>query len=114
MPGNNNNYKIYLYLKKYIFILFIFKINIEICESETYGVVLRYCPLEAPDEKWQPEEEAVLTEKLEAFSLCLEQQLDILMATVSHKETFLKLVEQNNTLRLVEMPGWAGGIIFFP
>lgn len=75
--------------------------------------MLRYCPLEAPDEKWQPDDEAVLTEKLESFSLCLEQQLDILMATVAHKETFLKLVDQNNTLRLVEMPSWAGGFSIY-
>lgn len=57
-----------------------------------------------------------MIEKLEAFSLCLEQQLDILMATVSHKETFNKLVEANPALRLVEVPGWAGlgGVRFVP
>lgn len=89
---------------------------IEICESETYGVVLRYCGLEAPADVWAQEERAAMSERLEGLSLCLEQQLDILMATVQHKDTFQRLLEASPTLRLVDMPGWAGlgGVRYVP
>ncbi|GLH04158.1 Uncharacterized protein GBIM_09930 [Gryllus bimaculatus] len=86
------------------------QIPIEICELETNGVVLRYCPLEMGTDR-QPS-----LDDIEAFVQCVEQQLDILTATVQHKETFQQLVTSNPRLRLVEMPGWAGlgGVRYVP
>ncbi|KAG8238585.1 hypothetical protein J437_LFUL017933, partial [Ladona fulva] len=65
-------------------------VPIEICELETSGVVLRYCPLELGSE--------------------------ILTATVTHKETFSKLVNASPRLQAVEMPQWAGlgGVRYIP
>ena len=39
-----------------------------------------------------------------------------MLATVHHKETFVKLVSENDSLHLVEMPGWAGlgGVRYAP
>lgn len=84
------------------------QVPVELCELEQSGVVLRYCPLEAliiPS-----------SADLDSFIVCLEQQLEILQATVSHKETFQQLVNASPQLRLVEMPGWAGlgGVRYLP
>lgn len=48
--------------------------------------------------------------------LCLDQQIEILNATVEHKETFIRLVTENESLQLVDMPGWAGlgGVRYTP
>lgn len=69
---------------------------------ECAGVVLRYCPLEATP-GGPPE-----GRDLEEFAVCVEQQLEILEATIKHKETFVRLVEQSPVLKLVDLPGWAG------
>lgn len=75
---------------------------ISLCEDETVGVVLRYCPFEnALDRQPTPEE-------IQTFIQCLEQQLIILRATLHHKETFVKLVEESPVLQLVDLPDWAG------
>lgn len=39
-----------------------------------------------------------------------------MLATVHHKDTFVKLVSENDSLHLVEMPGWAGlgGVRYAP
>nr|CAD7264811.1 unnamed protein product [Timema shepardi] len=85
-------------------------VPVVICELESNGVVLRYCPLEMAGEKHPSPAEVDL------FTSCLEQQLDILSATVAHKETFQRLVSASPRLRLVEMPGWAGlgGVRYVP
>lgn len=85
-------------------------VPIEMCDLETSGVVIRYCPLEAGTDK-QP-----TVEEIDAFIICLEQQLDILVATVEHKATFQRLVLASDRLKLVEMPGWAGlgGVRYVP
>ncbi|XP_067005760.2 pyridoxal-dependent decarboxylase domain-containing protein 1 isoform X2 [Anabrus simplex] len=86
------------------------QVPIEICELESNGVVLRYCPLEMGSERHPSLQE------IEMFVSCLEQQLDILTATVEHKETFQRLVAASPRLRLVDMPGWAGlgGVRYVP
>ncbi|XP_014245569.1 putative pyridoxal-dependent decarboxylase domain-containing protein 2 [Cimex lectularius] len=76
-------------------------INITLCEIENHEVVLRYCPLE-------PQPGVHETPDFDAFILCLEQQIDILCATVKHKAEFQRLVESSQTLKLVEIEGWAG------
>ncbi|KZC08255.1 Pyridoxal-dependent decarboxylase domain-containing protein 1 [Dufourea novaeangliae] len=84
-------------------------VQIELCEIEHHGVAIRICPLENP-------EEPPSTEDIDNVVACLEQQIEILLATVEHKETFVKLVSENDSLHLVEMPGWAGlgGVRYAP
>uniref|UniRef100_A0A6M2DG56 Pyridoxal-dependent decarboxylase domain-containing protein 1 n=1 Tax=Xenopsylla cheopis TaxID=163159 RepID=A0A6M2DG56_XENCH len=86
------------------------QVPLEICDLECAGVVLRYCPLEATP-GGPPE-----GRDLEEFAVCVEQQLEILEATIKHKETFVRLVEQSPVLKLVDLPGWAGlgGVRYAP
>ncbi|XP_066592207.1 putative pyridoxal-dependent decarboxylase domain-containing protein 2 isoform X2 [Prorops nasuta] len=84
-------------------------IQIELCEIEQHGVAIRICPLESP-------EQPPVTEDIDNMVACLEQQIEILLATVEHKDTFVRLVSENDCLHLVEMPGWAGlgGVRYAP
>ncbi|XP_076249009.1 pyridoxal-dependent decarboxylase domain-containing protein 1 isoform X2 [Calliopsis andreniformis] len=84
-------------------------VEIELCEIEHHGVAIRICPLENP-------EPPPTTEDIDNVVACLEQQIEILLATVEHKETFVKLVSENDSLHLVELPGWAGlgGVRYAP
>ncbi|XP_074093920.1 pyridoxal-dependent decarboxylase domain-containing protein 1 isoform X2 [Cotesia typhae] len=76
-------------------------VPIELCELEQYGIAIRICCLESPDPPPSSED-------IDNVEACLEQQIEILNATVEHKENFLRLVKQNNSLRFVDLPGWAG------
>ncbi|XP_053971794.1 pyridoxal-dependent decarboxylase domain-containing protein 1 [Hylaeus anthracinus] len=84
-------------------------VQIELCEIEHHGVAIRICPLENS-------ESPPTTEDIDNVVACLEQQIEILLATVERKETFVKLVSENDSLHLVEMPGWAGlgGVRYAP
>ncbi|KAF4521189.1 hypothetical protein B566_EDAN010651 [Ephemera danica] len=93
------------------------QVPLEICDLESSGVILRFCPLELAVERLPSPEE------LEQFIACIEQQLvrtvckpEILTATVQHKETFVRLAEASPRLRLVNMPQWAGlgGVRYLP
>lgn len=86
------------------------QVNIDICDLENVGVVLRYCPFE----NTTPNQPSL--EDIQTFIQCLEQQLVILRATVQQKETFTKLVEVSPVLKLVELPEWAGlgGVRYAP
>ena len=64
--------------------------------------MLRYCPFEGTNPQLP------MAEDIQAFVQCLEQQLIILRATVQHKETFVKLVNESPVLKLVDLPQWAG------
>ncbi|XP_014296945.1 pyridoxal-dependent decarboxylase domain-containing protein 1 [Microplitis demolitor] len=76
-------------------------VPVELCEVEQYGIAIRICCLESPDPPPSFED-------IENVEACLEQQIEILNATVEHKENFLRLVKQNSSLRFVDLPGWAG------
>ncbi|XP_011503560.1 PREDICTED: pyridoxal-dependent decarboxylase domain-containing protein 1 isoform X2 [Ceratosolen solmsi marchali] len=84
-------------------------VGIELCEIEQYGIAIRICPLESV-------ENPPNSDDIDNVVACLEQQIDILLATVHHKETFTQLVMENDSLHLVEMPGWAGlgGVRYAP
>lgn len=84
-------------------------VKIELCEIEHHGVAIRICPLENPEQPPTPED-------IDNVVACLEQQIEILLATVEHKKTFEKLVSENDSLHLVKMPGWAGlgGVRYVP
>ncbi|XP_015521947.1 pyridoxal-dependent decarboxylase domain-containing protein 1 [Neodiprion pinetum] len=84
-------------------------VQIELCEIEQHGVAIRICPIEYPDKP-------PTSEDIDNVVACLEQQIEILLATVEHKETFVKLVSENDSLHLVDMAGWAGlgGVRYAP
>ncbi|XP_028173016.1 pyridoxal-dependent decarboxylase domain-containing protein 1 [Ostrinia furnacalis] len=82
-------------------------LSIEVCETESHGIVLRYCPLEG----------SLLEEdKVEAWAGELEAQLHVLHATVSLRDPFHQRVNEHPYLKLVHVPGWAGlgGVRFVP
>ncbi|KAJ2939780.1 hypothetical protein O0L34_g17970 [Tuta absoluta] len=82
-------------------------ISIEVCETESHGVVLRYCPLEG----------SLLEEdQVPVFASILESQLHVLEATVELREPFQARVKDHGSLRLVHVPGWAGlgGVRYVP
>lgn len=86
-------------------------INFEIREHAIHGTCIRFCPLELGLADTVPS-----IEQLELLEDCLENQIDILRATVKHKATLNRLVEQSNVLRLVPLYDWAGlgGVCFVP
>ncbi|KAI8436315.1 hypothetical protein MSG28_004354 [Choristoneura fumiferana] len=82
-------------------------LSIEVCETESHGVVLRYCPLEG----------SLLPEaRVEAFAALVDAQCHVLRATVALREPFHEHVERHPSLRLVHVPGWAGlgGVRYVP
>lgn len=85
--------------------------DFEISEHPLHGSCIRFCPLELGLGDQPPS-----AENLENFAQCLESHVDILRATIKHKATFNKLVEQSDVLRLVHLPDWAGmgGVRFVP
>lgn len=84
---------------------------IDMCELDSHGIVLRYCPLElSPD--YLPSREDI-----EQFTVCLEQQIEVLTATVQLKEVFQQSVSRSANLQLVQdMADWAGlgGVRYLP
>ena len=59
---------------------------------------------------------SITEDDLEAFIIALENQTAILNATVCQREKFIKLIETEKALDLVEIPHWAGlgGVCFIP
>ena len=88
----------------------LFQFDFEIIEHVQHGTCIRYCPLELGLGEQPPSTE------MEAFALSLDTHVDILRATIKHKATFMRLVEQSDVLRLVNLPEWAGmgGVRFVP
>lgn len=72
-------------------------ISLEIREHTIHGTCIRFCPLELGLADTVPS-----IEQLEVLEECLESQIDILRATVKHKATLNRLVEQSSVLRLVK------------
>lgn len=86
-------------------------ISLEIREHPIHGTCIRFCPFEAGLADTVPS-----LEQLENLEDCLDAQIDILRATVKHKATLNRLVEQSTVLRLVPLYDWAGlgGVRFVP
>lgn len=86
-------------------------VSLEIREHPLHGTCIRFCPLELGLADTVPS-----IEQLEMLEDCLENQIDILRATVKHKATLNRLVEQSTVLRLVPLYDWAGlgGVRFVP
>ncbi|CAK1596555.1 unnamed protein product [Parnassius mnemosyne] len=92
-------------------------INIEVCETESYGVVLRYCPLEGALEGAAEGGEGLAEEgRVEAWGVALQAQLHVLRATAALRDPFQLRLQHHPCLRLVHVPGWAGlgGVRYVP
>lgn len=83
----------------------------DIVDHKIHGTCIRYCPFELNIGDAIPN-----LENLENFEISLELQIDILRATIKHKETFNKLVEESPVLRAIELSEWAGlgGVHYVP
>lgn len=86
-------------------------VSLEIREHPIHGTCIRFCPLELGLADTVPS-----IEQLEMLEDCLDNQIDILRATVKHKASLNRLVEQSSVLRLVPLYDWAGlgGVRFVP
>lgn len=84
-------------------------IPIELVDVDQQGIAIRICCLENMSSPPSSDD-------IDNLVSCLEQQIEILNATVEHKDTFVRLVSQNESLQLVEMSGWAGlgGVRYAP
>ncbi|XP_072931649.1 pyridoxal-dependent decarboxylase domain-containing protein 1 [Epargyreus clarus] len=82
-------------------------ISIEVCETESHGIILLYSPLEGT---------LLEEERVELLSSIVEAQLHVLHATVALKEPFQQRVARHPCLKLVHVPGWAGlgGVRYIP
>ncbi|XP_047994845.1 pyridoxal-dependent decarboxylase domain-containing protein 1 isoform X2 [Leguminivora glycinivorella] len=80
-------------------------ISIEVCETESHGVVLRYCPLEGS-----------VTSDLDGLPAILDAQVHVLRATAALREPFLQHVAAIPCLEAAAVPGWAGlgGVRYVP
>ncbi|XP_046643927.1 pyridoxal-dependent decarboxylase domain-containing protein 1-like [Daphnia pulicaria] len=85
------------------------EIHMDIIDVDESGYALRFSPYDC---KSFPS-----IETLAKFLESLDQQLEILNATVEHKKTLNKIIEvSGGELQLVELPGWAGlgGVRYLP
>ncbi|XP_063703903.1 pyridoxal-dependent decarboxylase domain-containing protein 1 [Culicoides brevitarsis] len=87
------------------------QIELEIIDHGKHGTCIRFCPLELGIGELPPPEEY-----LESFATSIDAQVEILRATVKHKQTFNRLVRENPVLQLVELSDWAGlgGVRYVP
>lgn len=83
-------------------------IHIDVIDADPKGYALRFSPYDC---KTFPN-----MEQLMQFIECFTQQMEILNATVEHKNTLVQVVESSEELQLVELPGWAGlgGVRYLP
>lgn len=85
------------------------EIHMDIIDIDDSGYALRFSPYDC---KSFP-----TVDNLQKFLENLDQQLEILNATVDHKKTLNKIIEvSGGELQLVELPGWAGlgGVRYLP
>ncbi|XP_050433013.1 pyridoxal-dependent decarboxylase domain-containing protein 1 [Adelges cooleyi] len=74
---------------------------LELCEIETLGVVVSFSPFTILN--------SLITEDdWETFSICLDQHVEILQATVEHKNKLMNLISELPSLEYVEVDDWAG------
>ncbi|XP_023239036.1 putative pyridoxal-dependent decarboxylase domain-containing protein 2 isoform X1 [Centruroides sculpturatus] len=85
-------------------------VKLDIIDLEQHGICIRICPLESSHIT------SMTKEDVDEFHNCLQQQLEILNATVRQKETFRNLVENQKNLQIVEISNWAGlgGVRYIP
>lgn len=86
-------------------------VDLEVIDHPVHGACVRYCPLELGLGEQLP-----VIEQLAYVGECLEANLSIMRATVRQRVTLLRLVDQSNVLRLVNLPDWAGlgGVRYVP
>ncbi|XP_055616087.1 pyridoxal-dependent decarboxylase domain-containing protein 1 [Toxorhynchites rutilus septentrionalis] len=79
------------------------QLNLEIINHPVYGTCIRYSPFAPGYGELLP-----LNEVIENVAQFIEAQIEILTATVKHRNRFNKLVEESPVLRLIELNDWAG------
>lgn len=86
-------------------------VDFEIVDHPTHGTCIRYCPLELGLGESVP-----LAEHLECVDASLEGQIEILRATVRHRGTLIRFVDNCAVLRMVTLSDWAGlgGVRYVP
>lgn len=91
-------------------------ISIEVCETESHGVVLRYCPLEGAALPGATPAGAALPGALDGLAPILDAQVHVLRATAALREPFLQHVAALPCLQAAHVPGWAGlgGVRYVP
>lgn len=85
-------------------------VKLDIIDLEQHGICIRICPLESSHIT------SMTKDDVDEFFNCLQQQLEILNATVRQKETFRNLVQNHKNLQIVEISNWAGlgGVRYIP
>ncbi|GBM45197.1 hypothetical protein AVEN_123331-1, partial [Araneus ventricosus] len=85
-------------------------IKTEILDLTNFGVCLRICPLENAHILGSTKKD------VEQYFLCLQQQVEILSATVQQKEKLYQDHAKYPKLQLVEIANWAGmgGVRYIP
>uniref|UniRef100_A0A2H8TGC9 Pyridoxal-dependent decarboxylase domain-containing protein 1 n=1 Tax=Melanaphis sacchari TaxID=742174 RepID=A0A2H8TGC9_9HEMI len=74
---------------------------LELCEIESLGVVVTFSPFTVLNS-------LVTEDDWETFSICLDQHIEILLATVDYKEKLTGLIANLPSLEYVEIDDWAG------
>ncbi|XP_027840497.2 pyridoxal-dependent decarboxylase domain-containing protein 1 [Aphis gossypii] len=74
---------------------------LELCEIESLGVVVTFSPFTVLNS-------LVTEDDWETFSICLDQHIEILLATVDYKEKLTALIANLPSLEYVEIDDWAG------
>jgi len=85
-------------------------IPVEIVDVETTGYVLRLCPFEDVAMVGLGQED------VEAFLQCVDEKCGILNATVTQREKFMELIDQDPSAQHVDIAHWAGlgGVRYLP
>lgn len=83
----------------------------EIIELPNHGTCIRFCPLQLGVGELPPTEEYLTN-----FASCIDAQVEILRATVKHRQTFNQLVQEHPSLQLIDLEDWAGlgGVRYVP
>lgn len=86
-------------------------LDLEIVDHPLHGICISYCPLDLNAGKSIPTDDQLIH-----FADMIEMQVDISAATVKHKATLPKLIQEMPNLKLVVLPEWAGlgGVRFIP
>lgn len=76
------------------------QVDLEIIELPSHGTCIRFCPLELGVGELPPNDEYLAN-----FAGCIDAQVEILRATVKHRQTFNQLVTDSPVLQLIELSG---------
>ncbi|ESO02316.1 hypothetical protein HELRODRAFT_94509 [Helobdella robusta] len=81
-------------------------IHISVVDVDDVGMCMRYAPLESSYGDWTLLN--VTQEDVDNFLDCLEQNINVIDATVAMKKEFNDIIQEQDNIRLVELQTWAG------